>query len=191
MQALAESDACAVFLGLTGDPEADTPIEELAGALSPFLGSPERQEPAAGESLPARSAAGKRLLIVPSLHEEVRWVIRQLAHRVEQGMPFHRMAVLYGARTPYDTLVREELELAGIPVSGPNASPLARTSAGRTLKGLVGLSGGEFKRHDVMDWLMGCPVRVPWRPGPRELQPEQLGRHFQEARRREWGPTVG
>ena len=161
VQALAESDACAVFLGFTGDSEADTPIEELAGALSPFLGSPERLELAAGESLPARSAAGKRLLIAPSPHEEVRWVIRQLAHRAEQGMPFHRMAVLYGARTPYDTLVREELELAGIPVSGPNASPLARTSAGRTLKGLLGLSGGEFKRHDVMDWLMSCPVRVP------------------------------
>ena len=161
VQALAESDACAVFLGLTGDPEADTPIEELAGALSPFLGSPERLELAAGESLPARSAAGKGLLIAPSPHEEVRWVIRQLAHRAEQGMPFHRMAVLYGARTPYETLVREELELAGIPVSGPNASPLTRTSAGRTLRGLLGLSGGEFKRHDVMDWLMGCPVQVP------------------------------
>ena len=161
MQALAESNACAVFLGLTGDPRADAPIEELAEALSPCLGSPERQEPAGDTPPPALSAAGKRLLIAPSPHEEVRWVIRQLAHRAEQGTPFHRMAVLYGARTPYDTLVTEELQLAGIPVSGPNASPLASTVVGRTLKGLVGLSGSEFKRQDVMGWLMGCPVRVP------------------------------
>ena len=161
VQALAESDACAVFLGLTGDPDADEPIEELAGLLSPFLGNAERQVPS-GDDLPsARPAGGTRLLIAPGPHEEVRWVIRQLVYKAEQGTPFHRMAVLYGARTPYDTLVREELELAKIPVSGPNASPLVRTAVGRTLQGLLGLSGGEFKRHEVMDWLTGCPVRVP------------------------------
>ena len=160
VQALAESDACAVLLGLTGDPEADGPIEELAVALSPFLGSPARPG-SAGDTPPhALYAPGKRLLIAPGPHEEVRWVIRQLAHRAEQGTPFHRMAVLYGARAPYNTLVSEELQLAGIPVSGPNASALADTAVGRTLRGLLGLSGGEFKRHDVMDWLMSCPVQT-------------------------------
>ena len=160
VRALAELDACALVFGLTGDPEADAPIEDLAEALSLFMGSPARLGPASDTPPPAMNAPGKHLLIAPSPHEEVRWVIRQLAHRAEQGTPFHRMAVLYGARAPYNTLVSEELQLAGIAVSGPNASALANTAVGRTLRGLLALSGSEFKRHDVMDWLMSCPVET-------------------------------
>ena len=88
-------------------------------------------------------------------------MIRQLARRAEEGTPFHRMAVLYGARSPYATLVREELQLAQIPVSGPNSVPLSRSAAGRTLNGLLDLCGSEFKRHEVMSWVTCCPVRLP------------------------------
>ena len=159
VQALAQRGGCAVILGLTGDREADAPLETLAGDLSPFLGSPELRQSVVGAPPPGPEAAGKRLLIAPGPHEEVRWAIRQLACRAEQGTPFHRMAVLYGARSPYATLVREELELAHIPVSGPGSTPLSRSAAGRTLEGLLDLCGGEFRRRDVMAWLMSCPVR--------------------------------
>ncbi len=161
VQALARSDSCAVILGLSGDPEADAPLENLVKDLSPSLGNPERRGSAGAASPPALKEAGRRLLVAPGPHEEVRWVIRQLASRAENGMPFHRMAVLYGARSPYETLVREELQLAQIPVSGPNSVPLSKSAVGKTLKGLLDLCGGEFKRHDVMAWLMGCPVRLP------------------------------
>ena len=156
---LARLNSCAVFLGLTGDPDADEPVESLAQELSPFLGAPERGASSDGNVLTALSPAGKRLLITPDPHEEVRWVIRQIAHKAETGTPFHRVAVLYGAATPYNTLVREELQLSGIPVSGPNPFPLGGTAVGRTLTGLIQLSDSEFPRDQVMSWLMGCPVR--------------------------------
>ena len=159
--ALAELGRCALFLGLTGDDEADAPVEALAQELSPFLGSQERSATtgAAGPGVP--SPAANRLLIAPDPHEEVRWVIRQLAAHAETGMPFRRMAVLYGAQAPYNTLVREELLLAGFPVAGPNPSPLSKTAVGRTLTGLLQLSLGELPRDGVTAWLTGCPVRPP------------------------------
>ena len=147
--ALAELGRCALFLGLTGDDEADAPVETLAQELSPFLGSPERSAPtgAAGPGVP--SPAVNRLLIAPDPHEEVRWVIRQLAAHAETGIPSRRMAALYGAQAPYNTLVREELLLSGFPVAGPNPSPLSKTAVGRTLTGLLQLSLGELPRDGV------------------------------------------
>ncbi len=158
---LAAAGRCAVLLGHTGDADADGPIETLADDLAPFLGAPERHTVPNGEQVPALAPSGKRLLIAPDPHEEVRWTIRWIVHRAEQGTPFHRMAVLYGAHTPYNTLVREELQLAGIPVSGPNPFPLAQTAVGRTLTGLMQLSDGQLSRDAVMHWLMGCPVQPP------------------------------
>ena len=63
------------------------------------------------------------MLITPDPHEEVRWVIRQIAHKAETGTPFHRVAVLYGAATPYNTLVREELQLSAFPCLGQTLPP--------------------------------------------------------------------
>lgn len=162
-QALAERGVCSVFLGLTGEPEADAQAEHLAGHFSRYLGSPERQGTSEEAAIPSKglSPGGNRLLIAPGPHEEVRWAIRQLARQAEEGTPFHRMAVLYGTRTPYETLVREELQLAGLPTSGPDGAPLARTAVGRVLRGLLDLSGGDFNRHEVMEWLVGSPVQIP------------------------------
>ena len=159
--ALAAADRCAVLLELTGDEDADAPIEKLANDLFPFLGKPERQTARSDQQVPALTPSGKRLLVAPDPHEEVRWTIRQIVNRAEQGTPFHRMAALYGAQTPYNTLLREELQLAGIPVAGPNSFPLAQTAVGRTLTGLMNLSGGQLSRDTVMNWLMGCPVQPP------------------------------
>ncbi len=173
VQALAERGNCSVFLGLTAEPEADSPAEKLAEDLSRHLGSPDRQGPPDEGKQPSGGLTpeGKQLLIAPGPHEEVRWAIRQLARRAEGDAPLHRMAVLYGARTPYETLVREELELAGFPTAGPDGTSLARTAVGRVLRGLLDLYGSEFKRHDVMAWLTGCPVRVPGIPDGENFSP--------------------
>ena len=173
VRTLAQRGGCAVILGLSGDREADEPLVSLADDLSSFLGSPERLGAAGGGHHPAPAGAGRRLLVAPDPHEEVRWVIRQLARRAEEGMPFHRMAVLYGARSPYATLVREELELAHIPASGPDSTPLSRSAAGRTLGGLLDLCGSDFKRGDVMAWLMGCPLRLPGGQNDGRFSPSQ------------------
>ena len=158
IEALARHDRCAVLLGTTGDAEADAPAQDLAATLQSLLGEP-RKASGDGPELPKLPGAA-RLHIAPNAHEELRWVIRRIAQEAgEQGTPFHRMAVLYRMDTPYASLIRDELQLANIPMAGPGRESLADTAVGRTLSGLLNLPGSELRRADVMAWLTGCPVR--------------------------------
>ena len=157
IEALADAGRCAVFLGLTGDDEADGPVRSLAGMLSGAFGGQPDEPPEPSEA----PEGDVRLLRAPDPREEIRWIIRDMVRRAERGTPFHRMAVLYRNRSLYGPLVREEMELAEIPASGPDTSTLADTAVGRTLAGLTDMADGEFARDSVMDWLTGCPVRYP------------------------------
>ena len=159
LEALAERGSCAVVLGATGDAVADTPMRDMAAALAPALGEPR----SAGEAADSRLLPGEaHLHVAPNTHEELRWVIRQIAlEGHERGTPFHRMAVLYRMEDPYGALIRDELRLAGLPLAGPGRDALADTAVGRTLTGLLKLAEGEFPRAGVTAWLTGCPVRPP------------------------------
>ena len=156
IEALADAGVCAVFLGLTGDDATDAPVEALAERLVSSLGELHRTSP-------APAAADTMLLVAPDPHQEIRWAIRRIVRRAREGEPFHRMAVLYRQQAPYAALVREEFELARIPVSGPDPEPLSNSAVGRILIGLIQLSDGEFSRDAVTSWLTGCPVRPPSR----------------------------
>ena len=157
IEALAHAGKCAVFLGLTGDDEADAPARALAGMLLGAFGGQAHES-----DEPSEATGGEvRLLRAPDPREEIRWIIRDMVRRAERGTPFYRMAILYRNRSLYGPLVREEMELAEIPASGPDTSTLADTTVGRTLVGLMDMSDGEFARDSVMDWLTGCPVRYP------------------------------
>ena len=154
IEALSDAGRCAVLLGLTGDDEADAPVDALADRLSRSLG------PAVRTAEPD-APASTRLLIAPDPHQEIRWIIRQMMSQAERGTAFHRMAVMYRKQDPYAALIREELSLACIPIAGPDPMPLSDTAVGRTLAGLMQLSDGEFSRDAVTSWLTSCPVRPP------------------------------
>ncbi len=159
LEALADLDWCAVVLGATGDETADAPIWETINALKPVMGDPIETT---GESAPSPSAGEAHVHIAPNTHEELRWVIRQIAAEAEQrGTPFHRMAILYRMDNPYGALVRDELRLAGLPVAGPGRDSLAGTGVGRTLTGLLEIPEGGYTREAVMAWLTGCPILPP------------------------------
>ena len=159
LEALAERGWCAVVLGATGDEAADAPVRETSKALKPVMGDP--VETGSG-SAPFPPAGEAHVHIAPNTHEELRWVIRQIAREAtEHGTPFHRMAVLYRTENPYATLVRDELRLAGLPLAGPGRDSLADTGLGRTLTGLLELPEGGYTREAVMAWLTGCPVLPP------------------------------
>ena len=154
IEALSDTGRCAVLLGLTGDDEADGPVNALANRLTRSLGPAKRHpEPDA--------SASTHFLIAPDPHQEIRWIIRQMMSQAEQGTPFHRMAVLYRKQDPYAALIRKELSLADIPIAGPDPMPLSDTAVGRTLTGLIQLSDGEFNRDAVSSWFTSCPVRPP------------------------------
>ena len=157
VEALANRSSCSVMLGLTGDAEADRPLHATAERLSPTLGPPQ-------EWLADPKPTSSYLVVIPNGRQEVRWAIRHILRASQEGVPFHRMAVLYRKTDAYGVLVREEMELAGLPVAGPDTTPLAQRAAGRTLLGLLRLSTGELSRDDVMAWLTSCPIRSPGRP---------------------------
>lgn len=159
IKALSRYGRCAVLVGTTGDERADGPALELAEALGFAQGGTRSVE---GQEGPHALPPGEtRLHIAPNAHEELRWVTRRIVERAEErGTPFHKMAILYRVDNPYATLIPAELTLAGIPVAGPDRATLGDTAAGRTLTGLLSLSGGELGRAELMAWLTGCPVKA-------------------------------
>ena len=159
MRALVRQRVCSVVLGATGDPLADGPVNALANALEPDMGSPVpiQSEGAGPEILPGDAA----LRVDANTHEELRSVIRQILQESrERGTPFHRMAVLYRMENPYGSLVQDELAMAGIPLAGPSRATLAESPVGSALLGALNLPANDFRRDEVMAWLTGCPVRT-------------------------------
>ena len=159
--ALAEAGKCNVLLGLTGDKQADVSAHALADRLRPALGEPETPVVSETEQGSSERELASHLLIAPNAHQELRWVIRRIMQRAEDGTPFHRMAILYRKDAPYGTLIREELDFAGIPVAGPNTASLADTAVGSALTGLLALQEADFARDAVMAWLTGSPLKPP------------------------------
>ena len=168
---LARKIPCAVLLGATGDTDADTPVSDLANRLQPLLGEPQKADGKKFRHSPVDVdmpllPGEARLRVAPDAHTELRQVIREIMVDAESGTPLHRMAVLYGMDLPYGSLVRDELDLAGIGTAGPGRKTLGDTAVGRTLAGLLRLSAGlgtedALRRDDVMAWLTGSPVRRP------------------------------
>ena len=173
IRALARRAPCAVLLGATGDAEADATVNQLAATLRPLLsesglsGCKDGQHISCSSSNPVNPDSDNTVLhVAPDAHEELRRVIRGIMANAESGIPLHRMAVLYRMEPPYGSLVRDELDLAGIAMAGPGRKPLGDTAAGRTLSGLLRLSSGigtddALRRDDIMAWLTGCPIRRP------------------------------
>ena len=173
IRALSAAGRCTVYLGITGDEDADALIRALARRLSPSpnLAAADATDTAddtesANDAL-SPTPESVRLLIAPTPREEIRWVIRRAMRDAENGTPFREIAIFYRKSEPYASLIPEELKLAGLPVAGPDPTPLSQTAAGRALTGLMNLAGSDFARDDVMSWLTGCPVKPPDTPAAR------------------------
>ena len=171
IEALARRERCVVMLGLVEDPVTDGPVKTLARRLCRSLG----ESQVVTDTV---ESTHTHLLVASDPHQEIRWVIRQIANRARQGTPFSRIAVLY--RKPgYGKIIAEEMELAGIPVAGPDRTTLAETAVGRTLIGLMDLADSDLQRGLITSWLTGCPVRSPLRAV--RLNPSRWDRLSKEA----------
>ena len=171
IRTLARRVPCAVLLGATGDTNADAQVSDLTADLEPFLGEP--QEADSENFRPSPENANQVLFpgvtslqVAPDAHTELRGVIREIIASARAGTPLPRMAVLYGMDPPYGSLVRDELDLAGIRTAGPGWKSLGDTAVGRTLAGLLRLSASlgtedALRRDEVFAWLTGSPVRRP------------------------------
>ena len=209
VEALSRRERCVVMLDLVGDPVADGYVYTLINRLSPVLGAPQtdvtdplpegadRGRHSYFSPSPQPSPSGRggllglpapvstegegaytHLMIAPDPNQEIRWVIRDVIRKARGNTPFSRMAVLY-RKPDYGKIVAEEMELAGVPVAGPDQTTLAETAVGRTLIGLMELADGDFQRGLVTSWLTGCPVRSPDRSI--RLNPSRWDRLSKEA----------
>jgi ATP-dependent helicase/nuclease subunit B len=150
--ALADADLLSVVLGATGDDQADQTTRALADKLAARLGP-------GIHAAPGAPLVADRVISAPDPEEEVRAAIREIVTRLRRDeLPLYRAAILYPTPSPYAVIAAEELAAAGIPFNGPSTRTLAQTVAGRCLRGLLDLAGGDLDRRSVMAWLSDSPI---------------------------------
>ena len=157
-KAMLERTKCEVILGLTGDDDADEPALDLLGRLT------DRDVPALATVPPLQRLAedgGLSIVAAPDPEEEVRTVVRSI---VRDDLPFHRTAVIYRQDNPYASLLRQALDVAGVPYSGTECRTLANTPSGLLLLGLVDMasnldSEGAIERERFIEWITSTPIR--------------------------------
>ena len=164
---LLDRGKCRVIAGFTGDADADRPTRELLEKLGSHqdAGTADFAQP---DPLRQHAEAGALAIVAaPDPEEEVRTVIRSIA---AGDMPFHRIAITYRQDNPYASLLRQELDFAGIPYAGVDYRTLADTPTGRLLLGIVDLAtnvngDGTIDRERLIDWLTTTAVAYQPRGG--------------------------
>lgn len=150
ISALASRVPVEVGLGWCADEAADADSTANAGALGIDL-----------EATPIVAAgpppAERYVLIAPDASEETRAVVRSVLQDLRQGIPLHRVAILYRSREPYAALVRSHLDSAGLPWAGLEGTSLTESVVARGLLDLLRLPENDFARLDVLEWRSTLP----------------------------------
>ena len=128
-----------VNVGLTGDPDGDSPV--IAGLARAGIAVPPRV--AAGAA-----GSGHRARATPMTRCGPR--SRAVVDAARSGVPWGRMAVVWGAAEPYARIVDAQLAAADIPSNGTPVRTVADSVAGRALLAVLGLGDRRFRRPDVM-----------------------------------------
>jgi len=145
--------SCYMVLGLTGEEPSDATIMAAVAAVEPFFG-------AVGQvTTEGTVTSPTHVLSAPGAHEEIRWVVRDLARRAEAGTPFHKMAVFYRQAGIYGSLIRSQLQMAGFPSAGPDSSSLKDSPAGRLVSSLLSVYESDYGREAVMACAAETPIR--------------------------------
>ena len=148
LSALSDAAPCSLVVGRTGD----TDVDDAEGTWWEQFGE------VGAEQWEVQDSRPESLISAPDAREEVRQVVRDMLQRAESGVPFHRMAALYRRQDPYAFQLRMEMDFAGIPVAGPDPSPLRDSVPGRLLTGFLTVIGDDLSRASLMQWLADAPV---------------------------------
>ena len=148
LMALSDAARCSLVVGRTGE----AGIDEAEGAWWERFGG------ASADGSADLDVKPESIVSAPDAREEVRQAVRDMLQRAEAGVPFHRMAALYRRQDPYAFQLRMGLGFAGIPVAGPDPSPLRDSVPGRLLTGMLDVIREDFSRAALMRWLADAPV---------------------------------
>ena len=162
INALSEIQPCYIILGLTGEESADAIAMSTVVAVEPFFGPAEQDSAAPTELNPTH------VLSAPDAYEEIRWVVRDLAMRAEAGTPFHKIAVFYRQANIYGSLIKSQLQMAGIPSAGPDSSSLKESPAGRLIGSLIAVYESDYGRDAVMACAAEAPIEFSGSDGSTE-----------------------
>ena len=152
LTALSDAAPCGLVVGRTGE----AGVDDVEGAWWKQFG--EANADGSQQSLAHLDTRPESIVSAPDAREEVRQAVRDMFQRAEAGVPFHRMAALYRRQDPYAFQLRMELGFAGIPVAGPDPSPLQDSVPGRLLTGMLDVIREDFSRAALMRWLADAPV---------------------------------
>jgi hypothetical protein len=148
--AIAECVSVCALLGATGVAATDAVTVELAQRLGIETASPTFE-----------AAAPTEVRSVSDADDEARHAVRWLLARREEGVPFHRMAILYTAADPYRRALHRHLEAAGITSNGPSMVTVGETIVGRVVTRLLDLVGSDLRRDEVIGFVSSGPLRSP------------------------------
>ena len=163
LTALSDAAPCRLVVGQTGE----AGVDDVEGAWWERFGEASTVGSADLDGRP------ESIVSAPDAREEVRQAVRDMLQRAEAGVPFHRMAALYRRHDPYAFQLRMELGFAGIPVAGPDPSPLRDSVPGRLLTGMLDVIRDDFSRAALMRWLADAPV---WNPASNRSASSELQR---------------
>src|SRR5262245_48988412 len=156
LRTVAERAGVTVVVGVTGVARADAAVADAVARLGVDV---DAASASSGDHAPASQPAyATHVVSASDPDDEVRAAVRQVMSALVDGVPLERMAILYGAASPYARLVHEQLEAAGIPHNGAAVRTLAQSVLGRSLLGLLALPDRDFHRHDVTALLATAPV---------------------------------
>jgi RecB family exonuclease len=145
--AMAARTTVTVNVGLTGDEAADAPVR--AGLARAGIAVP---------AVPWAPGRAHAVVSATDADEEVRAAVRVLVDAARHGVPFARMALVWGSDEPYARIVEAQLDGAGVPRNGAPVRTVATSVAGRTVRRLLALPDRRFRRSDVMGVLSGVPA---------------------------------
>ena len=97
---------------------------------------------------------------IPDVAMEVRSVVREIVNQARSGKRFNQLAVVFEDDS-YSNRIAEALDLAGIPVSGPDRTALIDTPEGQFVNGLLDVFERDFNRLQVTAWLANSPIKNP------------------------------
>jgi len=150
LEAAAATLGAREVIGLTGDGQVDALARQMAARL---------QGPGAvREGAEVAVPTGSMVASLPDPEEEVRHAVRRAVALAREGVPLHRMAILFQRPEQYALLAHEVLNSAGIPHNGPPIRRLAQSLAGRAVLGAYRMAASGFRREVVMDWLTSAPI---------------------------------
>ena len=156
IRALATRGPVKVNIGVTGNAGTDAPVIDSYARAGITTAVPNDLKP----------PCASRIISASDPDEEVRAAVRHVMRWAQDGVPFGRMAVLYGNADPYARLVQAQLEAAGVAFTGVPVRTLGTTLLGHTLLAFLALPDRDFRRPDVLAVLTGSPILDEGRPAP-------------------------